>query len=361
MDHASFGVENESEFGSGVCATKRLQVAHSPLRNKKPRVSDVLDENQQGPPFGEPRPSLQMDSFAATAAVFPPLPDQMLDIGVQTTAMTHTTVPQQLFTTGNFSFQPIENQTSGDGTQQIRYRHLKDASHLDTSCFDSLLPDQSNSRTAPLDATTNVNDQGFSDPFEFQQKYSIHSLPSNPQFHHGAQWNSPALQLAPISLPLPESTLAPVQFGPGAQSQMLIPQIARFASDQTSLLPGRISGYQTSSMSRSISPGIPGRSSGYLPALQPRSISLGIPLSLSCDGDELSEYQMLIRQQLEIFEASPEDVSSNTQGRKKQIKLGQAGIRCKHCSRFPLRQRGKGAVYYPTKLQGRKRVSISGK
>ena len=37
-----------------------------------------------------------------------------------------------------------------------------------------------------------------------------------------------------------------------------------------------------------------------------------------------------VRKQLEIFEALPEDVESNTQGRKKQVVLGQVGIRCRY-------------------------------
>lgn len=88
----------------------------------------------------------------------------------------------------------------------------------------------------------------------------------------------------------------------------------------------------------------------YMTAPPPRS--QGTPLSLSCDDEQLSEYQMLVRKQLEVFEAQPEDVESNTQGRKKQVVLGQVGIRCRHCAGFPLRQRGRGAVYYPAKLQG---------
>jgi hypothetical protein len=62
---------------------------------------------------------------------------------------------------------------------------------------------------------------------------------------------------------------------------------------------------------------------GYMPAPAPRSA--GISLALSCDDEQLSEYQMLVRKQLEIFEAQPEDVESNTQGRKKQVALGQVG------------------------------------
>lgn len=84
----------------------------------------------------------------------------------------------------------------------------------------------------------------------------------------------------------------------------------------------------------------------------PTPRSDGICLALACDDEQLSEYQILVRKQLEIFEAQQEDVESNTQGRKKQVVLGQVGIRCRHCSGLPLRQRGRGAVYYPAKLQG---------
>jgi len=77
-----------------------------------------------------------------------------------------------------------------------------------------------------------------------------------------------------------------------------------------------------------------------------------VPLALPCDEEHLSEYQILVRQQLELFEAEQEDVDSNTQGRKKQVTLGQVGIRCRHCAGLTLRQRGKGSVYYPTKLNG---------
>ena len=63
------------------------------------------------------------------------------------------------------------------------------------------------------------------------------------------------------------------------------------------------------------------------PVVVPRTN--GITLSLSCDEEQLSEYQILVRKQLEIFEATQEDVESNTQGRKKQVTLGQVGIRCR--------------------------------
>jgi hypothetical protein len=70
------------------------------------------------------------------------------------------------------------------------------------------------------------------------------------------------------------------------------------------------------------------------------------------DSHQLSKYQVAVRQQLEIFEAKQEDIESNIQGRKRQVFPGQAGMRCRHCSNLPLRQRGRGAVYYPLKLSG---------
>lgn len=77
-----------------------------------------------------------------------------------------------------------------------------------------------------------------------------------------------------------------------------------------------------------------------------------IPLYLSCDDDSLSEYQCLVRKQIELFEARTEDVESNAQGRNRPIIMGQVGIRCRHCTMLPPKHRARGAIYYPAKLQG---------
>ena len=61
---------------------------------------------------------------------------------------------------------------------------------------------------------------------------------------------------------------------------------------------------------------------------------------------------MLVRKNVEVFEAREEDVASNAQGRNKPIVLGQAGIRCIHCAHVPPRDRARGAMYYPSKLDG---------
>ena len=56
-----------------------------------------------------------------------------------------------------------------------------------------------------------------------------------------------------------------------------------------------------------------------------------IPLYLSCNPDKLSEYQCLIRKEMEFFEALQLEVDSNAKGRNRPVVLGQVGIRCRHC------------------------------
>jgi hypothetical protein len=77
-----------------------------------------------------------------------------------------------------------------------------------------------------------------------------------------------------------------------------------------------------------------------------------VQLYLSCDDDTFSPYQVLVRKNIELFEALREYVESTTQGRNKPIVLGQVGIRCRHCSALPPKERQHGALYFPAKLVG---------
>ncbi|GAX09328.1 hypothetical protein FisN_6Lh303 [Fistulifera solaris] len=81
-----------------------------------------------------------------------------------------------------------------------------------------------------------------------------------------------------------------------------------------------------------------------------RHDSSGVLLATDEDEKNLSEYQTLVRKQLEFFEASEEDVSLTTQGRKKVVYIGQVGIRCIHCAHRPANLRSRGSVYFPSKL-----------
>jgi hypothetical protein len=80
--------------------------------------------------------------------------------------------------------------------------------------------------------------------------------------------------------------------------------------------------------------------------------SLPIALSLPDDANKLSPLQVLLRQQIEIFAASDDDLMTHARGRNKPITLKQVGIRCRHCASLPLKRQKRGAVYFPFSLLG---------
>jgi hypothetical protein len=80
--------------------------------------------------------------------------------------------------------------------------------------------------------------------------------------------------------------------------------------------------------------------------------SLPIALALSDDDLKLSAWQVLLRNQIEAFSASNEDIATHARGRNRPITLGQVGIRCRHCKRQALNLRNKGSVYFPFSLLG---------
>ncbi|KAL3920456.1 MAG: hypothetical protein SGARI_006938 [Bacillariaceae sp.] len=90
----------------------------------------------------------------------------------------------------------------------------------------------------------------------------------------------------------------------------------------------------------------------------PRSVATSsggrapIIMYMPCDDESLSEYQCVLRKQIELFQATSEDVQWNAQGRNKAIVLGQVGIRCRYCARLPTWSRARGAVYYSATLNG---------
>lgn len=75
-----------------------------------------------------------------------------------------------------------------------------------------------------------------------------------------------------------------------------------------------------------------------------------LPLAVPSDEGRLSGYQILLRQSLEYFSATKEDVETHVQGRKQKIRLGQIGVRCRFCAHLRIENRGKGAVYFPRTL-----------
>jgi len=74
-------------------------------------------------------------------------------------------------------------------------------------------------------------------------------------------------------------------------------------------------------------------------------------LYLSCDDNYLSPYQVVLRKQIELFEAQPQDTGT-VQGRNRRVQLGQVGLRCQHCRFQPKDGKASGAAYFPTSLNG---------
>ncbi|KAL3914290.1 MAG: hypothetical protein SGARI_000201 [Bacillariaceae sp.] len=79
------------------------------------------------------------------------------------------------------------------------------------------------------------------------------------------------------------------------------------------------------------------------------------PAIMFCEADEqrLTSYQCLLRKQMELFEANASDIHHSTrQGRTAPIKLGQVGVRCRHCSAPGMAAKTKGASYYSQTIEG---------
>ena len=75
-------------------------------------------------------------------------------------------------------------------------------------------------------------------------------------------------------------------------------------------------------------------------------------IAMTCDKDNLTPYQCVARQQIELFAAGAKEVEAGTKGRNRTIVAGQVGLRCRHCAHLPLRARAKGSTIYPSKLSG---------
>lgn len=80
--------------------------------------------------------------------------------------------------------------------------------------------------------------------------------------------------------------------------------------------------------------------------------SKAVVLYRPVDGSMLSKLQALLRQQIEAFEATENDISTHVRGRNKSVQLGQVGIRCRHCKCLPVLERKKGSAFFPTSVWG---------
>jgi hypothetical protein len=88
-----------------------------------------------------------------------------------------------------------------------------------------------------------------------------------------------------------------------------------------------------------------------LPTKRPH---LYLPKTLAQPDDKLllSSHQVLLRHQIEAFQAAEEDTKLPTRGRNKRIQVGQVGIRCRHCKNVPPARRQRGSMYFPHSTMG---------
>lgn len=77
------------------------------------------------------------------------------------------------------------------------------------------------------------------------------------------------------------------------------------------------------------------------------SAGAAVPLSLPSDAENLSKSLCILRDQIEVFAATSDDVAAR---KRFSPKLGAVGLRCRHCYHLPLSSRAKGSVSYPKSI-----------
>jgi hypothetical protein len=78
-----------------------------------------------------------------------------------------------------------------------------------------------------------------------------------------------------------------------------------------------------------------------------------MPCIMYMQKDEffLSAHQNILRKQIEFFVANQEDIDNFYANRRKFIRIGQVGIRCRYCAVIPDKKPIKGAMYFPAFLR----------
>lgn len=86
--------------------------------------------------------------------------------------------------------------------------------------------------------------------------------------------------------------------------------------------------------------------------LEMPNVQLPCIMSSPMDCRLISSYQVWLRQQIQVFSATHDDVSTHTRCRNKPVVLSQVGIRCRHCAHLPIIHRQKGSTYFPSTTTG---------
>ena len=80
------------------------------------------------------------------------------------------------------------------------------------------------------------------------------------------------------------------------------------------------------------------------------NVSIKRLLAMEDDHNHVNALHCFVRQNIEVFTASIEDINIPAPGRKSRIHLGQVGVRCIHCQKIPSKERVKRAVCYPSSV-----------
>jgi hypothetical protein len=219
----------------------------------------------------------------------------------------------------------------------------------DLSSLHALLLNQAASTSAPGNAPADQLQAAYQQLL-LNEQTNQRRLSNNPLIADQSLFISDRLNVLQNQLLASSSTTA------GATEMPGMPELLRRGSSSSFPLPPTSTLQSTLSSSSAFLP------SGLFPFQQDITFgdSNGLPapdlpvtIALSGDKAKLSEHQVLLRLNIEVFRATKADVSSYTRGRNKPITLHQVGIRCKHCSHLPADQRQKGSTYFPATLIGR--------
>ena len=80
--------------------------------------------------------------------------------------------------------------------------------------------------------------------------------------------------------------------------------------------------------------------------------SLPTLITLPQDRNCLSFHQVFLRHQIEVFQATDDDANTHVRGRNTKVKVGQVGIRCRHCAHIPVKDKKRGSTYFPGTTYG---------
>ena len=144
-------------------------------------------------------------------------------------------------------------------------------------------------------------------------------------------------------------TYAGQQGVPVGATRMTEPSGLPFMDSSASLARGIVDGTAASSTAGLLDPIVPGalalQQQMQSPTLENSKPPQKLPatLFLNTDVGSLSDYQCFLRQQIEVFEASSDDVQYNASRMNRSIVLGQVGLRCRHCAMCPEWERASGA------------------